>query len=194
MGLLDDQVGLIGPTNYYYGKPTIVWAAGAMLKYRPKDEYIILGGGDTENSWKTALQVDALIGSVMLIKRNFFEKIDFFDEKFFLCWEEFYLCARAREVGFKCLFVPEAKLWHKVGSSLGKPEEPLRIYFNIRNKMLWTKKPSEASDKSTASGSLPRIYSDHMASICLAGDRYSTCKKIAVGNLQLDKNHHAQYF
>lgn len=139
-GLLDDRIGLVGPTNYYYSEPSTVWATGAMLTNPPEDGYKILGDGDTVSCWKIATQVDALVGSAMLIQRSVFNKIGFFDEKFFLCWEEFDFSARAREAGFKCLFIPESKIWHKVGSSLGEVESPLRTYYNVRNKLLWAKK------------------------------------------------------
>lgn len=139
-GELDDRIGMLGPTNYYYSEPTIVWTTGAMLANPPEVIYKMLGNGDTDNSWKIATQVDAIIGSAMLIKREVLNKIDLFDEKFFLCWEEYDFATRVREADFKCLFVPDSKIWHKVGSSLGEAESPLRAYFNIRNKLLWAKK------------------------------------------------------
>ncbi len=138
--LMDDRLGLLGPTNYYYSEPRTVWATGAVLANPPESGYAILGDGDPDSCWKIAFQVDALVGSAMLIRKTVFNKIDLFDERFFLCWEEFDFAARAREAGFKCFFVPESKIWHKVGSSFGEIESPLRTYFNVRNKLLWARK------------------------------------------------------
>lgn len=138
--LLDDRIGLLGPTNYYYSEPSTVWAVGAMLTDPRENGYKILGDGDADSSWKIATQVDALVGSAMLIKASVLRELDLFDEKFFLCWEEYDFSARAHNIGYKCYFVPAAKIWHKVGSSLGKKESPLRIYFNVRNRLLWAKK------------------------------------------------------
>ncbi|MDP1636696.1 MAG: methyltransferase domain-containing protein [Candidatus Nitrotoga sp.] len=139
-GFLDDRLGVIGPTNYYYSKPNTVWATGAMLGNPPESGYRTLGDGDPDSFWKIASQVDAVVGSAMLIKRSVFDKIHLFDENFFLCFEELDFCARAQYAGFKCYFVPEAKIWHKVGSSLGGVDSPLRTYFNVRNRLLWAKK------------------------------------------------------
>lgn len=139
VGLLDDRIGLLGPTNYYYGDPSVIWATGAMLERYPKAGYKILGDGDVDSSWKVATQVDALVGSAMLIKSSVFNRIDLFDEKFFLCWEEYDFSARANNAAYKCYFVPKAKIWHKVGSTLGAVESPLRSYFNTRNRLLWAK-------------------------------------------------------
>ncbi len=169
-GLLDDRIGLIGPTNYYYSKPSTIWVTGAMLTKPPEAGYKILGDGDADSSWKIATQVDALVGSAMLIKRRVFDKIDLFDERFFLCWEEFDFCARAHKGGYECYFVPEAKIWHKVGSSFGGAESPLRTYFNIRNRLLWAKKH------------LPQS-----ARINLHNDNFRTLRRILLPPLSLPK-------
>lgn len=139
-GVYDKNIGLFGPTNFYYNEPTKIWAIGAIAKEPPRIGYKIIGDGDHEDKWKTAIQFDALVGSAMLIHRKVFETIGLFDEKFFLCWEEYDFCTRASEAGYKCHFIPEAKIWHKVGSSLGVEETPMRIYFNERNRLLWAKK------------------------------------------------------
>lgn len=139
-GLLEDQIGLLGPTNYYYSEPSTVWATGAMLANPPEYGYTILGNCDADSCWKVAVEVDAIVGSAIIIKKSVFSKIGLFDEKFFLCWEEFDFADRARKAGFKCLFVPESKIWHKIGSSLGEIASPLRTYYNARNKLLWAKK------------------------------------------------------
>lgn len=140
-GQLDRRIGLLGPTNYYYSKPRTIWATGAMLR-NPFGEggYEILGDGDSDSSWKIAMQVDAIVGSAMLIRRDVVNTIGFFDERFFLCWEEFDFSARARKSGFKCLFIPAARIWHKVGSAFGGNVSPLRTYYNVRNELLWAKK------------------------------------------------------
>lgn len=140
VSFLDDRIGLLGPTNYYHSEPNVIWATGAILEKLPTAGYKILGDGDSDRSWKVATQVDALLGSCMLIKNKVFNKINLFDERFFLCWEEFDFSERANNAGFKCFFVPEAKIWHKVGSALGPVESPLRSYFNIRNRLLWAKR------------------------------------------------------
>ena len=139
-GVHDSQVGLIGPTNYYYNEPTKIWTIGAIINTPSHLGYKTIGDGDEDSKWNTAIEFDALIGSAMLIHRKVFESIGLFDERFFLCYEELDFCARAREVDYKCLFVPEAKIWHKVGSTLGEIMSPLRTYFIVRNRPLWAKK------------------------------------------------------
>ena len=139
-GFDDNQIGLLGPTNYYYSEPNKIWTIGATINEQPHTGYKMIGDGDNEGTWRGAIQFDALIGSAILIHKRVFESIGLFDERFFLCWEELDFCERARKADYKCLFVPEAKIWHKVGSTLGGNESPLRTYFNVRNRLLWAKK------------------------------------------------------
>jgi len=48
-------------------------------------------------------------------------------------WEAAHdLCYRIREAGYKVLYIPAAKLWHKVASTLAK-NRPLQLRYSTRN-------------------------------------------------------------
>ena len=51
-------------------------------------------------------------GAVFLCDKKVFEKVNGFDEKFFLYKEEEDLCKRIREDGFKILYFPEVRVLH----------------------------------------------------------------------------------
>jgi GT2 family glycosyltransferase len=143
--------GVLGPTNFYFSEPSKIWTIGARRCGLPDPGYTIMGEGDKSDDWPHLLSLDAIVGSAILIRRDVVEKVGVFDEKFFLCWEEFDFCARSIEAGFRCMYVPRAAIFHKVGSSLGESFSPLRTYFNERNKLLWTKKHGSKAEISTVS-------------------------------------------
>jgi len=62
-------------------------------------------------------EAEHLMGSALLIRREVFEKIGLFDEKFFLWFEETDLEKRAKEAGFKVVYHPKAVVKHLVGQS-----------------------------------------------------------------------------
>ena len=64
--------------------------------------------------------VDQVMGAFMLIKKEVFEKIGLFDERFFLWFEEVDLCRRAASAGFEVLYHPEAKIIHYGGQSFSQ--------------------------------------------------------------------------
>lgn len=139
--------GVLGPANFYYEKQNELWTIGATRKSTPTPGYKLLADGDNKNDWPLPLMVDSIVGSSILIRREVIEKVGLLDERFFLCWEEFDFCARSIDAGFKCLYVPHASIWHKVGSALGELESPLRRYFNIRNRLLWASKHCSRSEQ-----------------------------------------------
>jgi GT2 family glycosyltransferase len=61
--------------------------------------------------------IEQLIGAAMLIRKNVFEQIGRFDERFFMYYEEVDLCRRLRDDGFRVVYYPGAQLIHLGGKS-----------------------------------------------------------------------------
>ena len=64
--------------------------------------------------------VDVTKGCALLIKSEYFRKINMFNEKFFLFWEEIDLCRKFRKEKLSIIVTPEIKAFHKEGSSVKK--------------------------------------------------------------------------
>lgn len=63
-------------------------------------------------------------------KRELFDRIGFFDEDFFAYFEDSDLSFRANWAGYRCLFVPEAVIYHKVGGT-ADANQASRARFDI---------------------------------------------------------------
>ncbi|MFA7186532.1 MAG: glycosyltransferase family 2 protein [Victivallales bacterium] len=61
------------------------------------------------------VQVDAISGACMLVKRKAVEDVGLWDEGYFLHCEDLDWCMRFRQKGWKILFVPEALVFHALG-------------------------------------------------------------------------------
>jgi len=85
-------------------------------------------------------EVDKIDGSCMLIKREVVEKVGLLDPDFFAYWEETDFCLRAKRKGYKILYVPSAKVWHKIAASTGGLFSPIRVYFMARNRLIFAAK------------------------------------------------------
>jgi hypothetical protein len=82
------------------------------------------------------ISTDFASGCGVLIKKEVFEKIGFFDDRYFLYLEDVDFCQRAKTAGFKILYIPQAKLWHlNAGSSA--VGGTLHDYYLIRNRLLF---------------------------------------------------------
>ena len=65
---------------------------------------------------KTKLkEVDVAPGTAFMIVKKLYEEMQGFDEHFFLYFEEFDLCKRIREKGYKIFITPNAKIIHLWG-------------------------------------------------------------------------------
>jgi GT2 family glycosyltransferase len=92
-----------------------------------------------------------MVGTGWLIRRNYFEAVKGFDEKFFVPYEDSDISLRIRDQGWRIVFDPKSQIWH---DDL-KPTEinprirsigiaaPERAYFVGRNKVYFMKKHSK---------------------------------------------------
>jgi N-acetylglucosaminyl-diphospho-decaprenol L-rhamnosyltransferase len=64
-------------------------------------------------------EVDWVAGASMMIRREVLEQIGFFDETYFLYYEETDLCLRAQRAGWKIMYLPTASVAHIGGASTG---------------------------------------------------------------------------
>jgi N-acetylglucosaminyl-diphospho-decaprenol L-rhamnosyltransferase len=64
-----------------------------------------------------SVPVDWVSGACMLLRRDAFERVAGFDERYFLYWEDADLCRRLRRLGYHVRYVPRARAVHRVGHS-----------------------------------------------------------------------------
>lgn len=74
-------------------------------------------------------EVESVVGACMVIKRDVFERVGKFDEKYFLYFEDLDLCRKVRSLGFKVGFYPEVEIRHNEGVS-GKGQKTNLLLHN----------------------------------------------------------------
>lgn len=135
------EIGIVGSTIYRYDKPDVVDFAG---------ENIILWEGRGiryHGQFVAPQEVDKIDGACMLIKRNVFEKVGLIDSDFFMYWEETDFCQRAKK-GYKMVYVPAAKIWHKIAASSSGGENNYNVmYYLNRNRFFFVKKNANIFDR-----------------------------------------------
>jgi GT2 family glycosyltransferase len=113
------------------------------------------------SSWNKALNfkkaetwMNYIEGASMLASRQFLEEIGLLCEDYFLYFEEADWAIRA-EGRFRLAYAPGSIIYHKVGGSIGTSSNPAKMsyisdYFNIRNRLLFTRRFYPAA--------LPTVY------------------------------------
>jgi GT2 family glycosyltransferase len=101
-----------------------------------------LGKKSFSNAWRKRQlrrarrprEVGWLSAACLLAKREAVEDAGFFDEKFFLYFEDIDLCLRIGQKGWRLIYLPQARVLHKGGSSTGK--QSLRSRYEYRRSQL----------------------------------------------------------
>jgi len=70
-------------------------------------------------------------GAAMLVKKEVIAKVGAFDENFYMYCEDTDLSWRMRLAGYRVLFVPQSRVWHKYNFSKGKQ----KFYLIERNRL-----------------------------------------------------------
>ncbi len=73
-------------------------------------------------------EVDVVPGTAFMIRKDTFEKIHGFDERFFLFFEENDVCLRVQKLRYKIYINPKAKVVHLWGSSTKKSKNIHKIF------------------------------------------------------------------
>lgn len=132
------DAGILGSKIYQYYQPEKIWYAGTEWKANVA-EFSHIGWGQIDNDldWAEIKETEYVCGCAFLIKTEVVKKVGMLEPKYFLTWEETDLCYRAKKAGYRSIFVPNSKLWHKVSASFGGNKAPHYQYFWWRNRLLW---------------------------------------------------------
>jgi len=139
------QIGVLGPLIYFYDNPKKIWFAGGRFNWLKLSW--VKGRGHlgydipiSDKFLKRPQKVDFITGCALLIKKEVVEKIGLMDEDYFLYYEDVDWCLKAGKAGYNCVFVPSAKIWHKISSSASKLAQPIIFRYHYRNALKLVKK------------------------------------------------------
>ena len=145
----DSSVGIVGPKIYFakgyefhkdrYRKDQlgkVIWYAGGKIDWANVLASHIGVDEVDHGQYDKLKEIDFVTGAAMFVRKEVFEKIGFFDEKYFLYLEDLEFCQRAKKRGIKLVFSPKALVWHKNAVST-KVGSPLQDYFITRNRLIF---------------------------------------------------------
>jgi GT2 family glycosyltransferase len=133
------RAGVAAAKIYYHSEPDLLWYAGGRLSVNAaRVAHVGLGTKDAGQFDRLA-ETDYATGCSLLFSREVYDAIGMLDDGFFAYYEDADFSVRARKAGFPVLFVPAARVWHKVSTTSGW-DSPVYIYFNLRNKLLFVRK------------------------------------------------------
>jgi len=109
----DTRIGFVSGKVYFYNDPNRLQTIGAM-----SDPVFLVGEGLgygelDEGQYDEVREFDFVDDVFLLVRSAVFDQVGGYDPTFFLMYEETDWCVRVRRAGFKIVYTPRAKIWHK---------------------------------------------------------------------------------
>lgn len=135
----DNEIGIVTPKIYYYGNKKRIWSAGTGINLWTGK--IIFRGGEDIGQYENVEEVEVAPAAI-LVKRNVMKKLKYFDNIYFISYEDTDFCFRAKKEGFKTFYVPKAIAYHML--SWDPKDDATRVlsraYWIGRNRVIFMKK------------------------------------------------------
>ncbi len=137
----DSRIGILAPKIYYDSQPETLWYSGGKINFftgmishrgiREKDH----------GQYDEVEDTEYITGCAMLIKREVVEQVGLLDDVFSPMYsEDADYSIRARRADYRLVYVPGAKLWHKVSASTGGGLTPLKTTLRVQHNFLVMKR------------------------------------------------------
>ena len=124
------QAGMAASKMLLYDKREVIDRAGD--GYTRAGAALLRGRGLSAESHRVREWVFGACAAAALYRTAMLRDIGFFDEDFFLLYEDVDLSFRAQLKGYKCLYVPEAIVYHKSSASIVH-DSSRSVYYGHRN-------------------------------------------------------------
>lgn len=129
-------IGIVGPAIEFFKKNKKLYDLGGYVN-------MTIGKTRHDNEKKIPFEVlqfpDYVSGCCMLIKESVIKKIGYFDERFFLYYEDVDFCLRAKKAGFAVAVDPSIILYHGLSKTAGKNSKII-LYHQTRSALQFGKK------------------------------------------------------
>ncbi len=126
----NSEAGFVASKMLFYDDPKTIDRVGDA--YTKAGTASLRGRGKLSDQYKNPEWIFGACAGAAIYRTSMIEDIGFFDEDFFLINEDVDLSFRAQLRGYKCLYVPDAIVYHKVSKSI-KPNSPTSVYYGHRN-------------------------------------------------------------
>ncbi len=139
----DEKIGAVGCKIYFYFEPDKgkIWYGGGKFSWLGGGEHMQYEHVDADHPNDTKpREVGYITGCVFLIKSSLVKKIGKLYEGFFMYYEDVDWSMSVQKAGYKTMYSPDAKVYHKVTRSIKKIGSPKIHYYHMRNILLLSKR------------------------------------------------------
>ncbi len=115
----DPKAGIVVPKVFYYDHPEAIWSAGSRFRAFPPTIVHKKTTGPDDGRFDKEIELDCACTCAALLRTSMLKDIGLFDTVYHVYCDDYDLCLRASERGYKTCFAPESRIWHKISMSTG---------------------------------------------------------------------------
>jgi GT2 family glycosyltransferase len=115
----EKRCGMVAPKIFYADAPDHLWFAGGKISFWTGTMRHIGIREIDHGQYDTPRTIDYASGCCILTSREVILKAGALDESFFMYAEDADWSMRVRKAGYRILYEPQAKVWHKLSVSAG---------------------------------------------------------------------------
>ncbi len=131
------------PKIYYFDEPEKIWYAGGYIDWVTGDTGHYGAGEKDGFRFNNEREVEFATGCCILIHKDIIKQVGYLDESYFMYYEDTDYSARLKQAGISIYYVPNAKIWHKVGASNNGEYSLFMAYYMAKNRVRFVSKYSK---------------------------------------------------
>ncbi len=135
--------------NHYHkhDKGKVFWYAGGIIDW--KNAYIFHRGVDEvdRGQYNNVEETDFISGCFFCFSKKVVAEVGFWDEKFFLYYEDADYSVRVRKGGFYLVYNPSLFIWHKNAQSTGGSGSAIHVQHQKKGRLLFSLKHAPLKTK-----------------------------------------------
>ena len=132
----DHSAGIAGPAIMFFSNPDKIWLVGGYVSRLRAGIAVPDKGKQIQKIGSDKKEVTFLTGCAILVRKEVFERVGLLDTSYFFYSEDLDFDLRVLEAGLSLLFVPQAKVWHKIEDVPVARTSPYVLYHLARSTVL----------------------------------------------------------
>jgi GT2 family glycosyltransferase len=129
------RTGFVSGKVYFYDEPNRLQTVGR-ARHPILMAHDLIGHKEIDvGQYDEVRERDFIDDVFLLVRRTVFEEVGGYDPTFFLMYEETDWCARVRRAGFKIIYTPDARIWHKGNKETSAGRSTIHQFYLARNQI-----------------------------------------------------------
>lgn len=125
---------MMAPKILFFDEPERIWCAGGGFDRLKGYAGIHYGAGEVDcGQFNVPRRVQHAPTCCLLVRCSVFERIGMMDKLYFVYIDDTDFCFRASQAGCELMYLPSARLFHKVSRLTGGPSSPFSVRYCTRN-------------------------------------------------------------